>query len=274
MKTILIPTDFSEVSKNAVEYGVQLAQQRNAKLILLHVFHIPVIASDDPVLIPSFDELEKDNVGFLKEFETEIRSRFNFTNGIECITKPGFLIDQIEETVLEKNLDLIIMGITEAGKLSELLLGSSSIGVIKNINCPTIIIPAEAKFRPINTIVFACDLEKTESIAALEQIKKFVQLFNAHLMVFNMVEPAQADGFEESVHSGKFKTIFENINHSIHFIKGDNLVDTVNNFIDEKHADLLIMIPKKHTFFSQLFHKSSTKKMAFHTHVPLLAIHE
>lgn len=275
METVLIATDFSEVSKNAAEYGILLAKEKNVKLIFLHVFNIPVIAGDEPVFIPSYDELEKDNIAFLKEFENEIRTKYNFTQPIENITKAGFLIDEITDIAAEKNVSLIIMGISVVGKLSELVLSSSSIGVIKNAKCPTLIIPEGVTYQPINTIVFACDdIENIKDTLALKQITKFVELFNSKLIVLNVVESFENLDFKKTLIEAKNKTIFENVNYSVHFIQGDNLVNNINNFIDENNADLLIMIPKKHNVFSQLIHESSTKKMAFHSHIPLLAIHE
>ncbi len=274
MKTILIPTDFSEASKNAVDYGVRLAKEKNAQLVLLHVFHIPVMATEDPVLMPSFDQIEDDSQIFLKEIENGLRLKYNFTNPIESISRAGFLIDEIEDLVKEKNLDLIIMGITDAGKLAELVISSSSIGVIKKINCPTIIVPEQAVYKPINSIVFACDIENTENISTIEQVKQFAQMFNAKLMIFNMVEDHEEKAHEKAVFNEKFASLFSNVPHSVHFITGEDLINSINAFIDTNNADLLIMVPQKHTFFWQLFHESSTKKMAFHSHVPLLAIHE
>lgn len=274
MKTILIPTDFSETSQNAVDYGVRLAKEKNAQLVLLHVFHIPVVATDDPVLMPSFDQIEDDSQVLLKETENRLKTKYNFTNPIESISRPGFLIDEIDDLVKEKNIDLIIMGITDAGKLAELVISSNSIGVIKKINCPAIIVPETAVYKPVNTIVFACDIENTENSATIEQVKQFVQLFNAKLMIFNMLENREAEEHEKAVFNEKFATHFNTTPHSMHFITGDNLINSINTFIDSNNADLLIMVPQKHTFFWQLFHESSTKKMAFHSHVPLLAIHE
>lgn len=275
METVLIPTDFSEVSKNAAAYGIMLAKEKNVKLIFLHIFNIPVIAGDEPVFIPSYDELEKDNISFLKNFENEIRTKYNFTQPIENITKAGFLIDEITDIAAEKNASLIIMGISEAGKLSELLLSSSSIGVIKNTKCPTLVVPEGVSYKPINTIVFACDdLENIKDTLALKQITKFVEFFNSKLIVLNVVESFENLDFKKNLLEAKNKTIFEKVNYTVHFIQGDNLVSNINNFMDENNGDLLIMIPKKHNVFSQLIHESSTKKMAFHSHVPVLAIHE
>ena len=189
METILIPIDFSEVSKSAAEYAFQFAKERNASLILLHVFQIPVYSGNDPVFMPPFDELENSNVVSMKKFETAIREKFKFTQPIENITKSGFLIDEITDIVKEKDISLIIMGISEAGRLSEILLSSNSIGVIKNTKCPTLIVPEGAVYRPINTIVFACDdIKKIEASQALKQITEFVNVFDSKILVLTLID--------------------------------------------------------------------------------------
>lgn len=275
MKTILIPTDFSEESKISAGYGIQLAKEKNAKLILLHVFHIPIYAGNDPVFMPPFDEFENSNIEMLNEYENEIRVKYSFTNPIENITKSGFLINEIADIVEDNNVDLIVMGISDAGKFSELILGSNAIEVIKNTNCPTLIVPEGATYVPINTIVLACDdLEKIRDTNALKQISKYVELFNSKLIVINVVDSFENVDFKQTLFEAKNKSIFEGIIYSVHFIEGDNLIKNINDFIDKNKADLLIMIPKKLNAFSKLFHISSTKKMAFHSHIPLLAIHE
>lgn len=274
METILIPIDFSEVSKNTAEYGIQFAKERNAKLILLHVFHIPVYAGDDVAFMPPYNELEESSVIAMKKFEKELRMKYSFTNPIENVVKSGFLISEITDLVEGKKISLIIMGISEAGKLSEILLSSNSVGVIKNTNCPTLVVPEGVTYRPINTIVFACDdIEKIAGTNAAKQITEFVELLNSKLIVLTVVESFETLD-QEVLIDAKKEILFEGLNYSVLFIEGDNLVKNINNFIEKNNADLLIMIPRKHTIFSKLFYESNTKKMAFNSPIPLLAIHE
>lgn len=274
METILIPIDFSEVSKNTAEYGIQFAKERNAKLILLHVFHIPVYAGDDVAFMPPYNELEESSVIAMKQFEKELRMKYSFTNPIENVVKSGFLISEITDLVEGKKISLIIMGISEAGKLSEILLSSNSVGVIKNTNCPTLVVPEGVTYRPINTIVFACDdIEKIAGTNAAKQITEFVELLNSKLIVLTVVESFETLD-QEVLIDAKKEILFEGLNYSVLFIEGDNLVKNINNFIEKNNADLLIMIPRKHTIFSKLFYESNTKKMAFNSPIPLLAIHE
>jgi nucleotide-binding universal stress UspA family protein len=274
METILIPIDFSEVSNNTAEYGIQFAKEKNAKIILLHVFNIPVYAGDDVTFMPPYDEFEESSIIAMEKLEKRLRDKYAFTNPIENVVKSGFLISEIADLVEGKEISLIIMGISEAGKLSEILISSNSVGVIKNTNCPTLIVPEGVKYRPINTIVFACDdIEKIAGTSASKQITEFVELLNSKLIVLTVVESFE-NLDQEILLDAKKEVLFEGLNYSVLFIEGNNLVKNINNFIEKHSVDLLIMIPRKHTIFSKLFQESNTKKMAFNSPIPLLAIHE
>jgi len=275
MKTILIPTDFSEAAKNAADYAIEFAKSINARVVLLHVFHIPIATTEAPVIIPSYDDLEKDNLFYLKEFEQELRSQHGLISPIECIVRPGFIIDEIRETISEKNVDLVIMGITGVNKIAELLIGSNTIGVIKGGKCPTLIIPKNAKFKPIKTIAFASDFEEVKDESALKKMKEFVKELGAKLLILNVVDPVEEKVTTEKAVSGvRLVNMFDDINHTLHFPEDDDPIHAINEFIELHNVDLLIMVPHKHNIFSRIFKEGTTKKMAFHTHIPLLAVHD
>ena len=60
MKTIVIPTDFSDIANNAMQYGLEMAKATNASVTLLHVFQVPVSLTDVPVALVSVEELQSD----------------------------------------------------------------------------------------------------------------------------------------------------------------------------------------------------------------------
>lgn len=274
MKNILIPTDFSSVSLNAAEYAISLAKEVNAKVTLLHVYHIPVAPVDSIVALPSLSELDKLNNTVLKDFKNKLKEKCHFTENIRCIVKAGFLNDEMKDVVLEENIDLIIMGITGAGKLSEVVMGSNTTSAIKNSDCPVLVVPANSKYKKINNIAFACDLEKVKNAPAITLIKTWLQKLKANLFVLNMVSSTVIPTFNNAIEGMKLSSIFEGFKHSLYFPENEDLTITLNDFVDQHKIDLLVMIPRKHNFFADLFKESNTKRMAFHTHIPLLAIHD
>ncbi len=273
MKNIIVPTDFSDPSINAASYAIQLAKQTGGKVTFIHVYPMPTVATEMPVLLSSFDEVEHSSMSFLKEMAHTLRTKFNYEPTIECLVAPGFLLETLKDAVKERNIDLIIMGITGAGALSERLIGSNATVTIKHINCTTLVVPAQAHFKPITTIAFATDFDKVEHSIAITEIKNICNTFNSKLRIINVIHPHQILAVDKAVSGLRLDIIFEGIDHSIHLPEGD-LVTAINKVVDEQKADLLVMIPRKHAIFADMLTERHTKKMAFHTHVPLLTIHD
>jgi nucleotide-binding universal stress UspA family protein len=273
MKIILVPTDFSPTAQNAAEYAIELAKNIDAKVILLHVFDVPVVITDIPVVINNFEEFEQIKKQQLEKYEHKLTSKYGKDILISSVLRPGFINDEINRVVSECKIDLIVMGITGVGKVPELLIGSNVSRVIQSIDCPTITIHDDVKFHPIKKVAFACDFDDIEESHGLEKLIEFVKLFKAKLQLINVVNPAEKPNYKKELSGALLEHIFDKVNHTVSFSKNEDITEGINNFVDKHGTDMIIMLPKRHSFFFRLFKEPNTKKMAFHTHVPLLTIH-
>ncbi|MGZ4075884.1 MAG: universal stress protein, partial [Bacteroidia bacterium] len=109
MKTILVPTDFSKNSLNALDYAVEIAKLTKAKIILFDVYQIPIAVSEAPIAFP-VDELEKECKERLREIEKTIQLKHGGGLIIESQCRCGFTIDEINIFSEENKFDLIVMG--------------------------------------------------------------------------------------------------------------------------------------------------------------------
>ncbi len=274
MKTILVPTDFSDNAGNAINYAAEIAKITKAKLVLFHAFHPPTIPADVPVIIP-FDELEKDCLARLKKIKKNILKKYGNELNILSIVKCGFAVDEINGMIKENKIDLVVMGMRGAGYLSEKLMGSIATILIRNTSCPVLAINENVKFTDINKIVLACDFQKIQNKSILEPLKDFVKLFKSHLYILNVTTNLKAISLPvEVLGSTIFGNALDDIEHSFHLIENEKIVDGINDFVNENKIDMVVMMPHKHTMLETIFHERNTKRMAFHTHVPLLALHE
>lgn len=273
MKNILVPTDYSETAINATNYAIEFAKATSASVTLLHVFDVPVSVTDIPVVINSFDDFEKGQKEKLKKHVEKVKEQHGTIVNISSILTPGFLSDEITDVVKNKNIDLIIMGITGTGKIPEVLVGSNATRVINDAGCPTIAVHSDTKFKPIKKVAFACDYEEVEDSYGIDTLIKFIKLFDAKLLLINVFSGQKDRSLKRDLSISLVEHVFDKVNHSVSFRKNDDVVDGVNKFVDKHDIDLIVMLPKKHSLFSSLFHRSNTNKMAFHAHVPLLAIH-
>jgi nucleotide-binding universal stress UspA family protein len=191
----------------------------------------------------------------------------------ELITKPGFVVDEILNLQKEKKADLTIMGVTGAGRTTE-LLGSNATSVSKKSHSPIIIVPMNTKFRKPEKIALACDYKSTVPDRAVNQFRQFVKLFNAKVLIFDVLKKAELVTYEKAAAEVNLENSLGDIPHSLYFPSGDDLVQETHDFIEKNNVDILAVMPHNYSFFSGLFHRSDTKKLALHTNVPLLSIHE
>lgn len=273
MKTILVATDFSDIAKNAVNYAAQLAKLFDAKLILFHAYHDPIYLAEIPVM-PPIHEIEKDCRESLKKIEKNIYEKNGQNIEIECVCNYGLPVDKINLYSKENNVDLIVMGMEGTSYLSEKIIGNITTSLIKKSTCPVLAIDKKVRFNEIKNIVLACDYKEIENKIVLNPILEFAKMFNAKIFVLNVVRELESiTTISKAMEGIKMNHSLEGVNHSFHYSQNEDIIEGINDFVDEHKMDMVVMIPRVHSLLYNLFHESQVKQMAFHTKVPLLALH-
>jgi nucleotide-binding universal stress UspA family protein len=148
---ILVPTDFSEPSDAALEYGRIVAAKFSAALHLLHVVETPAIVSPEAYIGESPDiqtALIEDAQQRLAALVTPSdRARFTTTTEVLC----GAGARAIVEYARQQNVDLIVMGTHGRSGVAHLLMGSVAEKVLRAAPCPVLTV----RTRPIPAKVVA-----------------------------------------------------------------------------------------------------------------------
>jgi len=278
METLLVPTDFSPTAKNAALYALQLAEQLAAKkIVLYHSYEIPVTI--DP-MVPGIQMLDMESLkeGSEKGLEIFKQELLASANGItiDTISEYGALTQGLDEVCAKVNAGLVVMGITGGGVLEEKLIGSNTLSVAKHTKLPVIIVPADARFTRIEEIMLTSDFDKADKTIPVDLVRKILAETKAKLFVFNIEEDELIEKYPSTImgESYAIHSLLQDMNPEYHYSTNTNYVEAVNDFALEYQVDLIISIPKKHGFFEKLFSSSHTKQLAFHSHVPLMVIHQ
>ncbi|HEY0609821.1 MAG TPA: universal stress protein [Chitinophaga sp.] len=277
MKTIIVPTDFSETSYNAARYALGLARQMNtARVVLYHAYELIVPIPDVPSSVPMVnpDELRSASMEGLDKMKRELEPLLPENTVLASRAENHLLPANIDQVAKQEQADLIVMGITGGSQLEEILVGSNTIDVVKHTNCPVIIVPGSARFRPIRKIVFACDFRKVVETTPVQPLKKLLNVFKPELHVLNIDHESKHFTSDTPYETLMLDTLLEGYDPQFHFIDHTNVVQGIMDFAEKQEADLILIIPKKHGLFDHIFKRSRTTQLAFHTHIPLLAIHE
>jgi nucleotide-binding universal stress UspA family protein len=274
MKTILIPTDFSKNSDNAVHFALELNKKLNAKITLFHSYVVPAYASDIPVVMSSDEELKNIAQKGMENLTGKLQKEYPGMN-IETMILDGYAEDEIVAATTDKKTDLVIMGTQGASGLREVLIGSTTAAVMEETECPVLAIPEKATFNGMHKIVFATNYAEND-FENIENVIDLARKFDAEVILLHIssgeldtaYEYAAIETFKERIRQD---SKYENV--SFKLLESRDVIDGLSFYLDEIKADMLVMSMHHRTFFQRVFNRSKTKRMAFHTHIPLLAFH-
>jgi nucleotide-binding universal stress UspA family protein len=276
MKKFLVPTDFSDTSKNAALFAAQaVADVKDAKIILYNVSDKIAAGSDGSLLTETDSDRAIVLGNALQQLKEELLAVAS-TLTIDCVLEEGSsLIDNMERYVRHYDIDMVIMGITGATRLEQIFMGSNTLNMVNTGLCPVLIIPPDAAFRQIKNVVLASDLKDVATTTPVEPIKSVLSIFKPHLHIVNVDHEhyvAVTDEYKSEI--SILEKMLVDYKPEFYFIRQYDFLDAISQFAQDKNIDLIIIVPKKNSFLGGLFKSSHTKKLAYHSHVPIVAIHE
>jgi len=266
---ILVPTDFSNKSVNALRYALALAQYYPADIHLLHVYHVPITLG---VSVYPMDEdllhiVEEEANEKLKELMTQEAPSLSLS---QLHTRLGFAVDEIENFTKSQSIDLIVMG-ARGGGAQEAIWGSTATTLMQRCSLPIILVPENAAFRGFFNIAFACD-GGCMAAHTLSYLKFFAHKSNAIIHCVSVQEKVADIQKPEVVK--QIEQAFPGHMHHFCISQHSQLEEALQEFVHQHNIDLLVMTPRHHDFWTRLFKGSSTKKMAFKTDTPLFVLKE
>jgi len=278
MINVLVPTDFSENSWNAIKYGVQFFQKELVHFYLLHVglFDRPDATKDAVANRLVLDLSNGITVGDqLQETIDRIETSFYRTNHkFSAIHEQSLFIDGIKRTVAKKKVDFILMGTKGASGLKEVTIGSRTGEVITRVKCPTLVIPEQAVYKQPKEIVFPTDFNSYYKNKILLTLAEVTSINEARLHILHVTKnnlqlsPIQVENMEF------LEDFLMDKPHQFHFQNNDDIQKALAAFIENTAIDMIAMVAKNISFYQRLLFKPSVARISYHTKIPFLVLHE
>lgn len=279
-KTILVPTDFSENANNAIRYAMSFAQKNKSRLLFFHVSSMPMIHPD--ASLSSYKAIiqadEKKHLDKLEKLISKIYASSSVKEDAqqyECSVKMGLAIDEIVVLAKEKDVEMIIMGTKGASGAKEIFLGSHTASIVEKASCPVFAIPENAEFSEIKKIVFATDYYDSD-FSVIGQLVKIATVSDSEIVIIHIADGEYTKSREEDLLSWYKEMVKEKIGYkkiSYQLFASKNIYEGLYSFLGTFDADIIAMSTQRRNFWEKIFNSSLTKKMAYHTKIPLLAFH-
>jgi nucleotide-binding universal stress UspA family protein len=277
MKTLVVPTDFSSVSVNAMNYAVDMAQAINAGIVLLHVYNVPVSFTDPPVspaTTVSIEEMKRTSEERLEELKKNLVIATAGQIQVYTEARLGNTIEELGSICKSVQPLAIIMGSHGATGLERMIMGSNTLTAMRQLKCPVLVVPPGTTYHGIKKIGLACDFENVVQSTPVEYIKNIVREFGADLYVLNVQDIDQDDLEDAIMDTAYLDAMLEDVSPKYVQLTGKDVVESINSFAEHNNLDLVMVIPKKHKFIESLLHKSKSKELITHAHIPIVSIHE
>ncbi|NND05593.1 MAG: universal stress protein [Saprospiraceae bacterium] len=265
MKSLLVPTDFSKPASTALKYAIHLANAFGGKLDIVHFYKTIEKAGQLKSMDPILRREAEDQMHELVETH---RSALNEGVNINTHIYEGYPAAMLAKLSEQQNVDLIVMGTQGASRAIDVFLGSTACAVVRKTSTPTLIIPGEAEFSPIRSVVFAMDNRELEG-ELLSPLRKLCGQFSPSVHLFNVSQDDSSTQRES-----KLDEELDNCACTIVVRDGEDVIEEIGNYSKEINADLIVMVRHSKSFFAKIFQGSHTKKEIFRTEVPLLILHD
>ncbi|GAA4269934.1 universal stress protein [Hyunsoonleella aestuarii] len=280
MKNVLLPTDFSENSWNAIKYAVRFFHRETCNFYLLHVNRLsdnfmngsPYIANEDVLeevyIKSSKQKLRKILRRIATGFETNKIHRFY------SLSDYDFFIESIRKHVEEKNIDIIVMGTKGATGLKKIIVGSNTGDVITKVKCSILSVPEKAEFVKIEEIAFPTDFSLTYDIQILHPLSDILENHKAALRILHISKKKTNLNYDQKRNSELLDDYFNQIEHSFHYLTNKGIEDAIQCFTESRNTNMICMVAKNLNYFQQILFHSKIEEISYHTEIPFLVLHE
>ncbi|MBR9919823.1 MAG: universal stress protein [Bacteroidetes bacterium] len=269
MKKILVPTDFSPVADNAMDFALGIAEAFDSEIFLYHAFHFHKKVDYNWDFPPNEQP-------YVKNLEKQMKyARLRFAEKIaqqkitvHTTVKECSLHTLFREKVVDNYIDLIVMGSKGATGLGKVIFGSVAVTALETSKVPILIIPPNFSFSAFRKIALAVD-HNDISAGTLTPLEKIARQFSSEVSILSVqTNTATANTQRDLSFLKDIDAVYTEIP------KKNSVNESIKSFMEENEFDLLCMVRREKGFFDKLLGRSFTKSRAYMNKTPFLVLPE
>lgn len=277
MKAILLPTDFSKNSLNAIYYAMNLLENEQCQFYVLNVQTASSFISDDLMTMSSsatiyqtlIETAKKSIKNLIKTIETKFS---NEKHAFYSIVDYDNFIDAINQMCESKSIDLIIMGTKGATGAQKVIFGSNTARIMQRCKTPVLAIPNGCSFTNLDKIVFTSNFSTFYNNNELKPLIDIAKRYGSKIDVLHLVDGDSLSQNQE-INKAFLDSCLSKVDHEFIDLKGEKIFKTVRDYIVNNDIKMLSMMSKRHSFLERFFARQLVETFAFKIEIPFLVIH-
>lgn len=276
MKTILVPTDFSDQATYALDMAAAIARKSNAKVHLLNVVEAPHGSSFNAMGEVTMPDAS-DNMFFVQmveaskgKFATMAEEGKYADIKLDGLVEVGHPFEHISRTITEHEVDLVVMGTQgTSGGMEEFFVGSNTEKVVRRAKCPVLTVKTPVDISGIKNIAFATNFRDDYSVL-IEQLVNLQKLFDAtiHMVSVNTPSSFETDRYYKKAMK-EFVEKHRLENYTMNVYNDDPEEDGIIYFAEDINADMIALGTHGRTGLGRLLSSSIAEDIVNHAKRPV-----
>jgi nucleotide-binding universal stress UspA family protein len=140
LKKILVPIDFSAMSRQAFQYALRFAEQFGCEVVLLHVVEPESVIAGTPLATEVFAQPEDDTIAAKAELAALAASWRSRRNSVTSAVRIGHAPNEINKAAKELDVDLIVIATHGFTSWRHLCIGATAERVVRTAPCPVLVV--------------------------------------------------------------------------------------------------------------------------------------
>lgn len=273
--SMLVPTDFSSTSENAFKYALNLAPHFKSGLKVVHVSQPDL----DPLISGVMgnwehqEDLKKKRLNkFVDDIQTKVEGGVAVKTNVRTQLVWGFPRDEILSLAANEKPEMIVMGTSGTTGLAVKIFGSISAEVSRMADCPVLLVPPGVNFTGIRNILYAGNYNGDDEII----INRVIELGRKFSACFHIVHvKTRENGYY--LNEQDFKAVFEQhapeSSFKFRMHEDPDVAGYLNRYVLENDIDLVVMLTRHRSYWQNMMHQSTIRKMSSLTSKPILVLH-
>lgn len=276
MISILLPTDFSDNSMNAIKYALEFFKYQKTEFYFMHAYQNEVYnhekLSSREVFEDILAEVKQESDKNLESLLTEVKNiapnpRFTY----HTISSYNTLVDESNLIAEEKNIDLIVMGTKGKSDERHIIFGSNTFQVLKYVKCPVLAIPVGYTNTQPKRILFPTNYMIPYKRRELKLLCELAASYRSVIDVVYVSKVGKLSIRQEDNQAFIKETICKS-EINFYTINSKRITEAIQKYIRDKNIDMLVMVNTQHSFLEDMLFPSKIDKVGLHIKIPLLAM--
>lgn len=272
IKTILVPTDFSDISKNALKVAAKMAQRHHAKLIISHTVHTYYMIDRGGKQVIGSQNVQE-NIDRVRARLNKLKIALQEKYGLDADTRitNQTIVDSINDSVMTDKVDLVVIGSSGKQQMKQFILGSNSYNVLLNANCSVLLIPEKSKKTSFKKILFPVrvqhELHQKADLSILLANKN-----NGGISLLGVGDLDQMVTVKKAYIEMKKNLLLKSADYESEFQLSHDNADIITKSAKDKNSDIILLADQDEDSWKSFMGDNFFKKMINGSDIPLLIV--